>query len=57
LNGSQIINESEKQHNHTPNIAKIKAKKAMQFLKTTAKHTELSIQRVLSAVSLQVNII
>uniref|UniRef100_A0A2S2P015 FLYWCH-type domain-containing protein n=1 Tax=Schizaphis graminum TaxID=13262 RepID=A0A2S2P015_SCHGA len=57
LKDGQIIHESEKEHNHTPDIAKIEARKAMQFLKTTAKHTELSTQAVLGAVSLQVNII
>jgi len=53
----QIIHESEKEHNHTPDIAEIEVRKAIQFLKTTAKHTELSTQAVLGAVSLQVNII
>jgi len=42
LKDGQIIHESKKEHNHTPDIAKIEARKAMQFLKTTAKHTELS---------------
>jgi len=50
----QIFHES---NNHTPDVAKIEARKAMQFLKTTAKHTELITQAVLGAVSLQVNII
>lgn len=57
LTDGQIISESEKEHNHVPDIAKIEARKAVQFLKTTAKHTELSTQAVLGAVSLQVNII
>ncbi len=57
LTDGQIINESEKDNNHVPDIAKIEARKAVQFLKTTAKHTELSTQAVLGTVSLQVNII
>jgi hypothetical protein len=54
---SQIIKESEKEHNHTPDISKIEARKTMQFLKSTAKHTELSTQAVLGVVSFLVNII
>ncbi|CAI6355490.1 unnamed protein product [Macrosiphum euphorbiae] len=54
LKDGQIIHESEKEHNHTPDIAKNEARIGMQFLKTTAKHTELSTQVVLGAVSLQV---
>ncbi|VVC30795.1 Zinc finger, FLYWCH-type [Cinara cedri] len=54
LTDGQIINESKKEHNYRPDISKIEARKAVQFLKTTAKHIELSTQAVLGAVSLQV---
>lgn len=56
MNG-QIINDSEKYHNHTLNITKIEARKAVKTLKTTAKHTEFNTQAVLEQVSLQVTII
>jgi hypothetical protein len=56
MNQSQVVNNSEKYHNHAPDIAKIEARKAVQNLKITAKHTELNTQAVLGAVSLQVTI-
>jgi hypothetical protein len=31
LTNSQIIKESEKEHNHSPDISKIEARKAMQW--------------------------
>lgn len=49
----QIVNNSEKYHNHRFNISSIEVRKFVQTLKTTAKHSELISYMILGAVSLQ----